>query len=482
MAGSLSPVAYTTYAHYVRTDTFGGIYQEGDGFNVSVRYAAEGKNFDTTGGGLKSMTKGTLLDGEIESPIGTLAMLYRRFYENAEEREVMIAAAGGNLYAKVMPDGWWEVIREGLQSDSFDYVSYEVNPEGSEAPVDVLLLTNALDGMLCVYGNDLHVEEVAIPNGKKFGILARHAERIWGGGIPDEPDTLMYSAPYDPFNWQQNDEIPEDGAGDVMQPSWDGDSFVALRPFGAQLIALKKNRVWRILGTNPGNYVFKEQFGGGTIVENTVAVRGNYMFMLGYDGLMYYDGAEVSSYQKGLMKQLMARVNMDVIDRACAVMRGDVYCLALPVDGSEVNNVVLEYNIREGMFNLREGMPVRTFMSFGNDVYFTSDETPGQVWKYGEGEVLPFEWVSAWQDLDVKNATKSGFTIYLCASNDIEMKVGIRTEKKLKEKTVKLVANKAKRLQINNSGRQFRVELACNPLVEWELLGGLLVNLELDYD
>lgn len=480
MAGSLSPVAYSTYAHYVRTDTFGGIYQEGDGFNVSVRYAADGKNFDTAGGGLKSMTKGTLMDGTVEQPIGTLAMLYRRFHAAAEEREVMIAAAGNKIYAKILPKGTWSIIYTSLSDDNLDYVSYEVNPAGSDAPVDVLLMSNATDGMLCVYGDDLRVEKIETPY--KFGILARHAERIWGGGIPDNPDMLMYSAPFDPFDWKQNDEIPEDGAGDVMQPSWDGDSFVALRPFGAQLIALKKNRVWRILGTNPGNYVFKEQYGGGTIVENTVAIRGNYMFMMGYDGLMYYDGAEVSSYQKGLMKQLMARVNMDALDGACAVMHGDVYCLALPVDGSSTNNVVLEYNIREGMFNIREGVPVKAFMSFGNDVYFTSETTPGQVWKYGGGEVLPFEWTSAWQDLDVKNATKSGFTVYLCASKNVEMTVGIRTEKKLKQKKVRLTANKAKRLQINNSGRQFRVELACAALEEWELLGGLLVNLELDYD
>ena len=29
---------------------------------------------------------------------------------------------------------------------------------------------------------------------------------------------LVYSAPYDPFHWEQNDAIPEDGAGDVLQP------------------------------------------------------------------------------------------------------------------------------------------------------------------------------------------------------------------------------------------------------------------------
>ncbi len=112
-------------------------------------------------------------------------------------------------------------------------MTYEVNTdadgEPTEAPIDVLLLTNAEDGMLCVYGNSLEVKAVPImPGGTelRFNVMARHAERIWVTGNPDDPDKLMYSAPYDPFNWIQNDEEPADGAGDVLHPSWDGDSFV----------------------------------------------------------------------------------------------------------------------------------------------------------------------------------------------------------------------------------------------------------------
>ena len=108
--------------------------------------------------------------------------------------------------------------------------------------------------MICIRGDDLTAYTVETP--RKFGVIARHAERIWGGAIAEEPDMLVYSAPYDPFNWEQNDAIPEDGAGDVLQPSWDGDSFTALTSFGSQLVAFKHNKVWRVLVTDPGQYVF----------------------------------------------------------------------------------------------------------------------------------------------------------------------------------------------------------------------------------
>jgi len=63
------------------------------------------------------------------------------------------------------------------------------------------------------------VEAVETP--KKFGVITRHAERIWGSGIPSDPDMLVYSAPYDPLDWTANVEQPQDGAGDILQPSWD---------------------------------------------------------------------------------------------------------------------------------------------------------------------------------------------------------------------------------------------------------------------
>lgn len=480
---SITPLTYSSTANYSRVQTFGGLMQSGDGYNLNLGYAVSGKNFDTSNGLLRPYTQGTKLDGDLPAPIGTLATLYRRYGEYTDPT-LLVASAGGKLYARVLTStSWGDPIYTDLQCDDFDYVTYEINTwEGTqlENPVDVLLISNAKDGMLCIRGDDLSVTKVETP--KKFGVLARHSERIWGSGIEGEPDMLVYSAPYDPFNWKQNDEIPEDGAGDILQPSWDGDSFVALRPFGSQLIAFKKHRVWRILGTDPGTYILKEQYGGGTIAENTVAVNGSYILMLGDTGLMVYDGSDVSAFKQENIRMIMDRLNKNAIGKACAMIHDNKYYLALPLDGSTVNNTVLIYNITEGTFNVIEDLHISSFLEMYSELLYTSDTTPSSVWTTKGGSVLPVEWISSWQDMLIKNAQKSDFEMLLSSDVDTTIEVGIRTEKKLKTKKVKLTGGKMKNIRIANKGRKWRLEIRSVDSTRWSLIGGVQIVMELDYD
>ena len=102
------------------------------------------------------------------------------------------------------------------------------------------------------------------------------------------------------------------------------------------------------------------------------------------------------------------------------------------------------------------------------------------------GNVLPMSYVTAWQDLGYKSAVKSGFEVYLCADQAITVKLGMRSEKKLKTRTVTLVANKTKRVRLNAQGRQFRLELEVPTpdasITAWKLNGGIQINMELDWD
>jgi len=472
---------------------------------------------------LRSMDGGQVhIPAALPAPIGTLMLLYRRFRDSGigyfhDEPEILIAVAGTKIYARPLNEkaelfDEWHEIYDGVTNDVFDYVTYEtstywtlngerVDPKTEGAvevtaanPIDVLIMSNADDGMFIVYGDSLDVTPYKVQPSttdveKKFGVLTRHAERIWGAAIPDQPDMLMYSTPFEPLNWEQNNDYPEDGAGDIQQPSWDGDSFVALRTYGSYLLAIKKNRVWRVSGTNPGEYYFKEQFGGGTIVENTVVVHNDYMFLLSYDGLMMYDGTAVQQFRQQYIQDLMKRVNWAYVEGAVAGMRGSVYSLALPIDGSTINNAILEYDTVEGTFNLRVGVYASSFLVYENVLYYT-DSRPsedgalvGKVMKLdGSGAALPMRYVSAYQDLGYKSVTKSGFEVYLLADSDMTITVGIRTEKKLKTRTVALVAGKAKRVRLNVAGRSFRLELSVDAGEAWKLPSGIQINMELDSD
>ena len=494
--GLISMGAYTTT---VRIPQFIGLNQHGDGVGTDVRYAVEATNVLTKEGYLRPMAKCQLLEPMLESPIETLARLHRRWHANPDERDVFIAASDGQLYWALptatewnripLPDEW---IGMRYQGSKWSCVTYEINPEGSEAPVDVLLLSNAKDGMICVRGDDMTASVVHTP--KKFGVIARYAERIWGGAIDDDPDMLVYSAPYNPFDWAQNDDIPEDGAGDIQQPSWDGDGFQALTPFGSQLIAFKRTKVWRILGTNPGEYAFREQYGGGTAYPQTVQVDVARVLMLGRDGLLRYDGESVSPYYQEYAKTVFERLNVRVLDKAVACLhRGTYYC-AIPIDGSQDNNAVLLFDTSERSWLLREGVEVEAFLSMGDDLYFTSATTPGRVWKWKEdcwkdGDPEAVRWVSGWQDFGSKNVAKGGYLVYLTVDceEQVQLRIGIQTEKKLKMKTVTITpvsgrGAKQKRLTFGGSGRRFRLIIESDSTKAWRLLGGLQLEVETDMD
>lgn len=480
---------------------FKGLMQYGDGINTDMRYAVFAKNMETPAGVLQPAAACELQAPTTPAPIETLMRLHRRWHAG-DDKDILIAACNGRLYS-MLPGGntWTQLVTETFQSNVWSWATYEINPPGSTASVDVLLISNAQDGMYMVRGDNMQVSAIVTP--KKFGVIERYAERIWGGAIQDDPDMLVYSAPYDPTDWAPRTMNPEDGAGDINQPSWDGDSFTALRSFGNQLIAFKKTRVWRILGTDPGEYTFREQYGGGCPYEKTIAVDNERIFMLGQEGILVYDGLSVAPFQQQYAAGVWKRMNRGALDQACAVLWREKYYCAVPLDGSSVNNAVIIYDPVDGTWLLREDVSVEAFLAAGDALYFTSTTTPGQVWKWREDSwahtptAAAARWVSPWSDLGSKNAVKGGFDLFLLAEvkdAPATLQISIQTEKKIKTKvyTIQpltaqdLAGNrsaKQKRLHFGGAGRRFRIIVECPANTPaWRLVSGVTVISELDPD
>lgn len=485
-----SYVSFGSYNATMKIPEFKGLLQYGDGMNGDPRYSPEAVNAETRGGVLQPCAACVQTALTLPQPIETLARLYRRWYTGNESRDVLVAASGGKLYSALPTDTAWTEISSGYQSNVWSWVTYEINPDGSEAPVDVLLLSNAQDGMIMVRGDTLAVTKVPTP--KKFGVIERYAERIWGAAIDDDPDMLVYSAPYDPTNWEANLEIPEDGAGDIMQPSWDGDSFTALRSFGSQLIAFKKQRVWRILGTDPGEYVFKEQFGGGAPYAATIAVDAERILMLSNDGVVQYDGLSVNPFQQEVVETVFRRMNVSALEQATACLWRNEYICAFPIDGSAINNAVLVYNMVDGTWLLRDDVKVESFLPTDDALYFTSSTTPGLLWQWkensweaGSATDAAVRWVTPWTDLGRRDIGKSGFEVYiLCEAKEAtDLKISIQTEKKTKIKTYRVQPDnrEQKKLRFGGNGRRFRLVIESENGL-WRLVGGVLILLETDPD
>ncbi len=510
--------------------SFSGLRQSEE-MASDLRYAMEAENVETPRGVIQPMAAPVVLSyTTFESiKIETLACFHRRWYTGAGSKDWLVAAAGGKLFYKQDSASSWTQLAfptgvTAWESNVWSWVTYEINPAGAAAPVDVLLLSNAKDGMIIikppytatVSNPDWKVEKVdtrsdptVAGTGPKFGVIERHAERIWGGAIPDDPDMLIYSRPYDPTNWTdaeqnwstpgQNEEQPEDVAGSIQQPSWDGDSFSCLRAFGNQLVAIKNNRVWRVMGVDPGEYQFKEQYGGGTAYPNTVVVDNERILMVEKDGLSVYDGLSVSPFQRHMIERLWKAVNPAALDQMCAALFKNRYYVAYPTGSSTVNNELLVYNVEEGSFLHYTDIYIESMLVTEDHLYATSSTLPGKIldinydsWEKGAACEKKAKWVTPWMDFGRKSIAKGGYEIYFSPevrNGPVVFRFTIETEKKAKSKDV-VVQNstfnsKQKKIRLTGTSRKFRLifETVTVPQgATWRLTGGIQMVVEIDPD
>lgn len=520
---------------------FLGLRQQDESLSGDPRFATEVLNVETPNGVLQPHATAQPVFTSFEGQkIETIARFYRRFYEGGGSKHWLVCAVAGKIY--YTQEGanrkWVQIPYESdFKSNVWSWCTYEITPSGSEHPTDVLLMSNAEDGMIMItppdryatwsdlsgktwgelssktWGEIMYADESqwtieSIDTGDyKFGVIERYAERIWGAGIPDHPDRLVYSRPYDPTNWDEagSDEQPEDGAGEIDQPSWDGDSFSALRVFGNQLIAFKEHRVWRVYGTNPGEYVFSEQYGGGAPFFNTIAVDVERIYMADINGLSVYDGMSVQPFQRKLIEPLWRQINRAAMDQMCAVLHHNRYYLAVPMGDSPVNNALIVLNLEEGTILFYDDLAIESMLSTPDTIYGTSSSVPGQVldlkynsWITGQAGGGATKWVSPWMDFGYKRIQKGGFDLYITPevqNEPVTLKISIQTEKKtkVKEYTIKPLtqeqreANKEhrnKKLHFGGAGRRFRVMIETEEGITapWRLVGGIQIVVETDPD
>lgn len=374
---------------------------------------------------------------------------------------------------------------------------------GYDYPVDAIVMSNSKDGMYLVYcppqgaGNDpvLRVNPIKIqPSGEthemKFGTIARFAERIWGAGIDTDPDKMVYSAPYDIFNWEQNNNEPEDGAGDIQQPDWDGDRFTALKAFGNQLVCFKKNSIWAITGSNPSTFYMRKQYGHGTIYEDSIAVYNGNVFFVTDTGLHAYDAVSVNPVKYGYLsrtfEEFSSATNKAVVGCMCS---GKYYFNLMTYHAAFGERTFFCYDTIEGTItSYKNGIFPFALMEFNDQVHaLHAHDSKFVISNLSYGSTAELYYQTAWQDFGAKNVVKSEFEVYIMPSvefdDNVEMEIGIETEYKKKAKTVMLTSNRVKRIKLNAKGRKFRFWIkAKEQYNDWKLAGGVQISYSLDYD
>ena len=475
-----------------------GIYQAAGDTNVATDYAYRAVNMRTERGLMATSYGISRAFPSIGEPIGTLTRFYRR--NRPDDPDVFVAAAAGAIYTYTMGTEGWVKRAEGFKSDSWSSVTYETAEDGET--VDILILSNAKDGMIVVFGSDLRVESRELAIGSdyaavKFAVLGRYAERIWGAGDEHHPDSIFYSRPYDPFDWTGDSETPTLGGGMIQQPTWDGEAFISVTPFGGYLLAIKPSTVFEIRGTDPGSFTITEAYGtDGPVSARTVAADRTNLYYLSKNGMGRYDGSSLSLLSRDALYETMRMRAPDIADKATACVCDHVYYLALGVRDSEgdvvlENNAVIEYDTERGTFMLRRGMRVKDFYALGGKVYYTQAEAPYDVMLYDDENARgildqPMEclWETAWLDLG-KKYVKRDFSLRFTAEADednLPVDITIATERREKTKTVILSRERRDyRVRIQNAGKRVRLRIAAGRRAAgFRIFGGVQVDFSMD--
>lgn len=474
-----------------------GVYQASGDTNISANYAYRAENMRTERGLLASSYGTSRAFPSLGAPIETLERFHRR--SRPDDPDVFVAGAGGAIYTYTAGTEAWIKRAEGFVSSRWSCVTYETNTETET--IDILIMSNADDGMVVVYGSDLHVEKKALTIGNdyaevRFAELGRHAERIWGTGAPGYPDHIFYSRPYDPFDWTGNTDAPELGGGLIQQPTWDGDAFIALIPYGGYLLAIKPSTVFEVRGTDPSSFTITEAYGtDGPMQARTICVDRLQTIFLASGGLGLYDGSAISLLSRDALYETM-RMRMEGTEHlATACVCDHVYYLALCVkerdsDVLTQNNTVIELDLERGTFMIRKGLRVRDFYALGGKVFFTQADSPFEILHYNDpsaggylGAAMKSVWETAWLDLG-KNLIKRDFTLRFTADSDargVPLRIMLETDKRTRVKTV-LLSNRRKDycVPIQSKGMRVRLKIESNTASGWRIYGGVLVEYSVD--
>ena len=475
-----------------------GVYQAAGDTNINTDYAYNAVNMRTERGLLATSYGVSRAFPSLGVPIGTLERFYRR--NRPDDPEIFVAAAGGAIYTYTLGTEGWVKQAEGFISDSWSSVTYEAVVDN--ATVDILIMSNADDGMIVVYGSDLHVERKALTIGDdfsevKFAVLGRYAERIWGTGDKAHPDNIFYSHPYNPFDWTSNISTPETAGGMIQQPTWDGESFIALKPFGGYLLAIKPTTVFEIRGTDPSSFTVTEAYGtDGPVSAKTIEVDRTSMFYLAQGGLGRYDGSSLSLLSRDALYEVMRMRATEIAHLATSCVCDHVYYLAMGVHENEgdvltENNTVIEFDSDRGTFMIRKGLRVKDFYSLGGKVYYTMADAPYDVLLYDDKNAMgvldqPVEyvWETPWLDLG-KAYIKRDFVLRFTADADedaVPVEISVITERKEKLRVVELYANRRDyKVKIQNAGLRMKLRIRSNQRAAgWRIYGGVQVEYSID--
>lgn len=429
-------------------DRFRGIDQSEDAAHKDIRTSPDMSNFVIERGamrtapGARAYAQALPTDGTGVTTIMEAA--YHRDDGTTEFR--VIAGSGGGLY-RLEGDQWTQV-GSGYKSNRWDAVNFRKNLE------EWHIITNGVDSVQ--YGSRDGASYAALegaPARAKYITLSD--ERLWLGGVPDEQECVYWSWDNDPNNWAVDLDNPEQGGGFIHIRTHDGTRIIAIKALLNDVVIFKDRSLHRITGSYPGEYELIEVYGNtGPISENTIVSTGGSVYFLCAEGLCVYNGMTTQSLalSSGDMRLagIAERINRAAAQAACSVIYKNVMYVALPLDGSTVNNAIVLYDMSEGIYTLIENFRVDSWLVHHTDSSETLLFARGNMLMEMEGdtnagEIMNAHWLSPWFDSGTKSARKSTGRVYMTVEGRSltgnarpQLLLTMESEKKRRVKTIEL--------------------------------------------
>lgn len=473
-------------------DRFRGIDQSESGVHKDVRTSPDMENFVIERGEMRS-APGARQWGQALPVTGEVTTIMEAAYhrEDGTTEYQLIAATEGKLFRA--RGEYWEQVGEGFQSDRWDAINYRKNTE------EWHIITNGKDPVQygTREGDNYQPLEGAPAVG---GYIALSDERLWLGGVPNDQEIVYWSWDNDPNNWSVDLEHPEQGGGFIYIRTHDGTKVIAVKALMNDVVIFKDRSLHRIVGNYPGEYELVNVYGStGPISENTIVSTGPAVYFLCAEGLCVYDGMTVQSLAlsggDNRLAALNTRFNRAAAETACSVIHRNCMYVAMPIDGSAVNNAVLVWDMTENIYTLMTDYRVDSWLVHHTDdgeklLFARAGKIMVMEGDTNDGEMINARWVSPWFDAGSKSARKTSGRIYMSLraympdGGNARIRLRMESEKKVREKIIEIKKDGVNviRPRVKLRGRVLRMSIETVEGARVAIQQGLQMKIEKDED
>lgn len=406
----------------------------------------------TVNGYSKAVTAQITYNGDTYIP-ELIMTYYSSSSTSLKNNDIMpiVADANGNKGIFVYKNNAWQLLKGNISDASMGYVNYYRNDE------NYLLISNAIDGLYKLSNNTITYLGVNTP---VMSTMTLHYERVWGIGDPDKPNTVYYSASGNPELW----DTDESDAGETSITTYDGDKFIAIDTVFDDVVLYRQKSLFRISGTSTENYrLTKIPSECGACGPNAVANDGKNSFFVGTDGIYEYNGASAKKILgDGLNLFFKEWVNTSAMWYCSAQIFAGKLLVALPIDESEKNNCIIEYDISAKIVNIRVDVNAKDLTVFADKLYFL--DSNGNICVFDDSTKYATKNIEAYYetpytDFDGKNTLKTLDSIYFTAKGDGKLAVSSVTEYGKVKKYVELTDSdeyNLYKIDMYNEGRRYK--------------------------